>query len=77
MKIGDMITLSKPHMSVNLVNYGHSPPTGGVVNLKELCVVLAVIPPASSVWGKVKVLGQRGNIGWADDGLFYVVAEFI
>jgi hypothetical protein len=77
MKIGDMITLSNPHMSVNLINYGHNPPVGGIINLKELCIILEVAPPTTSVWGKVKLLGQRGSIGWTDDGLFYVVAEFI
>jgi hypothetical protein len=75
MKIGDLVTLTPQRVSVQLINYGQDPPEGGIVDSKELCIILDMKPPGSSIWGKIKVLGQRGNIGWADDGLFYVISN--
>ena len=75
MKIGDLVVLSSTRDNVQLVNFGHDPAEGGIVLSKELCIVLELEAPKTSIWGKIKVLGHRGNIGWADDGLFRVVAK--
>ena len=76
MNVGDLVTLTAARPTVQLVNFGHDPAEGGIVLSKELCIVLEITPAKTSTWGKVKVLGHRGNIGWAEDGLFYVVSKF-
>lgn len=76
MNVGDLVTLTAVRSTVRLVNFGHDPPDGGIVLSKELCIVLELEAPDASIWGKIKVLGNRGNIGWAEDGLFFVVAQF-
>lgn len=76
MNVGDLVTLTADRVAVQLVNFGHDPPDGGVVHSKELCIILEREAPKTSIWGKIKVLGNRGNIGWAEDGLFFVVAKF-
>jgi hypothetical protein len=75
MNVGDLISIVEAGKSVPLINYGHAQPDGGRVVEKELCVVLAVGPPASFTWRKIKVLGQRGNIGWTEDGLFKLISK--
>lgn len=76
MNVGDLVTLTNSRSTVQLLNHGHDPPEGGIINRNELCIVLAIEAPEASIWGKIKVLGNRGNIGWAEDGLFFVVAKF-
>ena len=76
MNVGDLVTLTSVRSTVQLVNFGHDPPNSGIVQSNELCIVLAIEAPETSIWGKIKVLGNRGNVGWAEDGLFFVVAQF-
>lgn len=75
MNVGDLVALVNGRSTVQLINHGHNPPECGDVTSNEVCVVLELIPPNFSIWGKIRVLGRRGNIGWADDGLFYVVSS--
>lgn len=74
MKVGDLVSLKNLQKPVHLVNFGQSPVEAGCVEANELCLILAVIPPASSTWGKIKIMGKRGNVGWIEDGFFKVVA---
>ena len=76
MNIGDLLLITKNVKFVPLVNYGHAQPNGGGISETEFCIVIDVEPPTSSTWGKIKVLGQRGNIGWAEDGLFQLISRF-
>jgi len=75
MRVGDLVLLKNCQNPVKLVNFGRKPFESGEVDIKELCLVLAVMPPASSTWGKIKVLGRRGNVGWTEDGFFTVISS--
>jgi len=75
MRVGDLVLLKNCQNPVKLVNFGRTPFESGEVEIKELCLVLAMMPPASSTWGKIKVLGRRGNVGWTEDGFFTVIAS--
>jgi len=75
MRVGDLVSLKKYQKSVRLVNFGCPTFVAGYVDVGELCLVIMVTPPASSTWGRIKVLGSRGNIGWVEDGLFTTISS--
>jgi hypothetical protein len=48
------VTLTAVRHSIQLVNFGHDPPDGGIVLSNELCVVLELQAPETSIWGESK-----------------------
>jgi len=75
MQVGDLVSLKKFQKPVKLVDFECPASGAGYVDISEICLVIMVTPPASSTRGRIKVLVCRGNIGWAEDGLFTTISS--